>query len=341
MADGAAAPDSGSDVERRLDVEHRAGGAVVLTNPTPFDRTRQTTNASLDHWALAAPQRTWLAERSGEGWRELSYAEGLERAARLASSFQGLGLGPGRPLLILARNGIEHALIAYAAMRIGAPIAPVSPQYAQAGADPQRLGHAAALIGPAAVFVDDARAVDHALTTPALAGLPVIAAAHPRPGDHPLAALFDAARQADIARPDHIAKLLLTSGSTGRPKAVICLHANIAANGAQIAACFDDPDPWVAVHGAPWSHSLGGTAILHMLLHRGGTLYIDHGQPTPARFGETVRNLKSISTTYHNMVPAGWGPAGGAGAGRYAGAGVLRAGAATAIRRRRPGPERL
>ena len=294
-------------VERRLEVERRGDGTIVLRNPTPFARDRVTTNASLDHWAVAAPTRTWLAERSGHGWRELSYAEGLERVARLAGALKALGLGPGKPLLVLAQNGVDHALIAYAAMRIGAPVAPISPQYGHPGADPSRLAHAVELIRPAAVFVDDAAAFASALEAPLLAGLTVIAQAHARPGDHPLSVLLDAAPQGDIARSGDIAKLMLTSGSTGKPKAVVCLHRGVAANGAQIAACFDDPDPWVAVHGAPWSHSLGGTAILHMMLHRGGTLYIDHGQPTPTRFGETIRNLKAVPTTYHNMVPAGFG----------------------------------
>jgi feruloyl-CoA synthase len=62
----------------------------------------------------------------------------------------------------------------------------------------------------------------------------------------------------------------------------------------------------VLVNSAPWSHSLGANAILHMVLHRGGTLYIDAGQPVPGRFAETVRNLSEVATTYHNMVPAGW-----------------------------------
>jgi feruloyl-CoA synthase len=294
-------------VERRLEVERRADGSILLSNPTRFDPSFQTTNAALDHWAEAAPRRTWLAERSGEGWRSVAYAEGREQVARIAASLKGLGLGAGRPLLILAQNGIDHGLMAYAAMRIGAPIAPVSPQYGHPGADPQRLAHAVELVRPAAVFVDDAAGFETALASPALAAVPVIAARHPRPGHHPLTALLDAPAQANVATSTDIAKLMLTSGSTGRPKAVICLHANVASNGAQIAACFDDPDPWVCVHGAPWSHSLGGTAILHMLLHRGGTLYIDHGQPTPARFGETICNLKAIGVTYHNMVPAGWG----------------------------------
>ena len=80
----------------------------------------------------------------------------------------------------------------------------------------------------------------------------------------------------------------------------------MAANAAQITAVFDDPDPPVLVHSAPWSHSLGANAILHYGLHRGGTLYIDAGQPTAARFGETLRNLKEVSPTYQNMVPAAW-----------------------------------
>ena len=293
---------------RRLDVDHRADGSIILSNPAPFADGFQTTNAALDHWALNAPARVWLAERSGEGWRTLAYGEAWERIAGLAGALRGLGLGPDNPLLILGRNSIEHALIAYAAMRIGAPIAPVSPQYAQAGADPSRLAHAVELIRPAAVFVDDAGAAAVALDAPALSGVTVIAAANARPGDHPLGGLErDGASLKDLALPDDIAKLLLTSGSTGRPKAVICAHRNVSINSAQIDACFDDPEPPLVVHGAPWSHSLGGNSILHMVLHRGGTLYIDHGQPTSARFGETVRNLREIATTYHNMVPAGWG----------------------------------
>jgi feruloyl-CoA synthase len=293
---------------RRLEVEHRADGSIILFNPTPYATRFQTTNASLDFWARTDPSRLWLAERSGEGWRRLTYGEAHERIARLAGALNGLGLGPGKPLLILAGNGIDHALVAYAAMRIGSAIAPVSPQYGQKGAEPSRLAHAVELIRPAAVFVDDAATFGEALGRDVLAGLAVVAAHNARAGDHPIETLMrDGDALADQASPDDIAKLLLTSGSTGRPKAVIGLQRNLALNSAQIEACFDDPEPPLMVHGAPWSHSLGGNAILHMSLHRGGTLFIDHGQPTPARFGETVRNLKEVATTYHNMVPAGFG----------------------------------
>lgn len=291
---------------RRLEVERRPGGEVVLTNPTPFDTTFRTTIAPLGHWAAATPDTIWLAERSGEGWRTLTFAEAWQRISALAAGLREMGVVGERPLLILARNSIDHALVTYAAMGQGMPVAPVSPQYGLPGANLARLSHACEVLRPAAVYTEDAALFAEGLGADALAGLPVIASANARPGDTPLERLYRAGEAQPTATPDQHAKYLLTSGSTGLPKAVICLHRNMAANGAQIAACFDDPDPPVMVHSAPWSHSLGANAILHMSAHRGGTVYIDAGQPTAGRFGETIRNLKDVAPTYQNMVPAAW-----------------------------------
>ena len=292
---------------RRLDIERREDGSLVLANPTPFATAFLTTLQALDRWSTAAPDRIWLAERAGEGWRTVTYAEGARMVAAAAGGLKGLGLKRGDCLLILARNGIDHALISYAAMSQAVAVAPVSPQYGLAGADLSRLAYACGVLKPDAVYADDAVAFAGALEAEFLKGLPVVASANARPGDVTFDSLLASPPAACVAQPDDIAKLLLTSGSTGRPKAVIGLHRNISINAAQIAACFDDPDPPVVVNAAPWSHSLGANAILHMVLHRGGTLYIDAGQPTPAKMGETVRNLREVAPTYHNMVPAGWG----------------------------------
>ena len=291
---------------RALEVERR-GDVLILTNPTPYSNTVQTVIAPLLRWSSQAPRRVWLAERNAEGgWRTVTYAQAAEQVMRLAGGLLSLGLERGKPLLILARNGIDHALISYAAMMLGAPIAPVSPQYGLKGADLGRLAFAVERIKPAMVYVDEIFA--DALAAPFLAGLPVVASLNPRPGDQPFGTLQPSSEHSvTMCRPGDTAKLLLTSGSTGKPKAVVCTHANIALNAAQIAACYEDPDPPVLVNGAPWSHSLGANAILHMVLHRGGTLYIDGGQPLAGRFDETVRNLREVATTYHNMVPAGWG----------------------------------
>jgi feruloyl-CoA synthase len=291
---------------RSLEVEDRGAGELVIRNTAPFTLDFETATGPLAHWAKAAPDRTWLAERSGDGWRRVSFAEAAQEVAALAGGLQGAGVVGDRPLLILARNGIDHALVKYAAMSQGMPAAPVSPQYGLPGAIVARLAHAVEVLKPAAVYTEDAALFADGLGAECLAGLPVIAGKNARGGDIPLERLRRAAPAAAAARPDQHAKYLLTSGSTGHPKAVIITHRGLSVNSAQIAACYDDPDPVVMVNSAPWSHSLGANAILHMALYRGGTLHIDAGQPTAARFGETLRNLREVSPTYQNMVPAGW-----------------------------------
>jgi feruloyl-CoA synthase len=291
---------------KRLEVEERPGGEMILTNPTPFETKFQTMTAALEHWALKAPSRVWLAERSGAGWRTVTFGEARDQVATIAANLMAMGVVRLEPLLILAHNGIDHALIAYAAMSQGMPIAPVSPQYGYRNANPQRLARALEVLKPAAVYTDNAAVFEDGLDQPGLAGLPVIASKSHHPRHIPFERLLKGRMEVAAAKPEAPAKYLLTSGSTGHPKAVICTHRNVSLNSAQIAACFNDPDPPVMVHSAPWSHSLGANSILHYALHRGGTLYIDHGQPTAARFGETIENLKQVSPTYQNMVPAGW-----------------------------------
>ena len=290
----------------RLEVLHREGGEMVLSNPAPYDTRFQTMSAPLEHWAMKAPGRVWLAERSGGGWRTVTYGEASDRISAIASGLLAMGVVRQEPLLILAMNGIDHALIAYAAMSQGMPVAPVSPQYGLRGANPHRLARALEVLKPAAVYTDDAAMFAEGLMQPGLAGLPVIASKPNHPRHVPFERLTKGGHAFAAAKPTDPAKYLLTSGSTGHPKAVICTHRNIALNSAQNAACFRDTDPLVMVNSAPWSHSLGANTMLHQTLHRGGTLYIDHGQPTAARFGETVQNLREISPTYQNMVPAGW-----------------------------------
>ncbi|MBO9557854.1 MAG: AMP-binding protein, partial [Caulobacter sp.] len=237
---------------RALEVERR-GDVLILRNPNPYSRTVQTVTAPLARWASQAPHRVWLAERpepGAAGWRTVTYAEAADQVSRLAGGLSNLGLSRGKPLLILARNGIDHALVGYAAMSLGASIAPVSPQYGLKGADLTRLASAVERLKPAAVYVDDAEAFADALAAPFLEGLPVVTSRNAREGDVGFESLLDSDPVSPVCRPEDTAKLLLTSGSTGLPKAVICTHANIALNAAQIAACYEDPDPPVLVNSA-------------------------------------------------------------------------------------------
>jgi feruloyl-CoA synthase len=139
--------------------------------------------AALEHWARS--------RRTGSGWPNapatagatVTYAEALERISALAGGLRDLGVVGERPLLILARNGIDHALIAYAAMSQGMPVAPVSPQYGLTGANLARLDPRLRGAEAGRRLHRGRRLFADGLAAPALAGLPVIAGRNARPGD--------------------------------------------------------------------------------------------------------------------------------------------------------------
>ena len=58
--------------------EDRPDGAILLRTRVPLGPVARNTGAWLHRWAKEAPDRVFLAERSGQGWRELRYADGLQ-----------------------------------------------------------------------------------------------------------------------------------------------------------------------------------------------------------------------------------------------------------------------
>jgi feruloyl-CoA synthase len=58
---------------------------------------------------------------------------------------------------------------------------------------------------------------------------------------------------------------------------MICSNAQMKRQVAPILA----DEPPVMVDWAPWNHTAGGNSNFSIVLHNGGTLYIDPGKPTP------------------------------------------------------------
>ena len=75
------------------------------------------------------------------------------------------GLGPGRPLLILAENGIDHGLMMLGAMHVGVPVVPVSTAYARLSQDFGKLRYIFGLVEPGLIYVDEADRYAKALET--------------------------------------------------------------------------------------------------------------------------------------------------------------------------------
>jgi feruloyl-CoA synthase len=300
------------------DVEliRRHDGSLLMRSAEPLREYDSRIGDWLDRWAHEAPDRTFIVEQTPTGERSISYGEARGVVLQLAEGLLGYRLSPERPLAILAQNGIDHALIMLAAVYVGIPIAPIAPAYALQSTDYLKLSHAFELLNPGMVVVDDAelyrKPLEHALET----DIPVIALRNAScAGWRGLASLKgDGSHRDDVpaaaARVDRqtIAKFLFTSGSTGMPKVVINTHGMICSNSQmkrQVAPCLEDEPP-VMVDWAPWNHTAGGNSNFSIILHNGGTLYIDPGKPTPAKFGASLELLRRISPTIYFNVPRGY-----------------------------------
>jgi feruloyl-CoA synthase len=166
------------------------------------------------------------------------------------------------------------------------------------------------------VIVDDGVLYDPAIQHALDSSVPVVALRNPLPPRiRDLVSLRGngqhndeiAAAAAKVGR-ETIAKFLFTSGSTGMPKAVINTHGMICANSQmkrQVAPCLAEAPP-VMVDWAPWNHTAGSNSNFSIILHNGGTLYIDPGKPTPALFGASLELLRRVSPTIYFNVPRGY-----------------------------------
>jgi feruloyl-CoA synthase len=293
--------------------EPRADGSLILRSADPLGDYPVTVVHSLRARARADPSRLLVAERGPDGaWLGRTYGEAVAAADAIGQGLLDRGLGPGRPLLLLSGNSVDHLLVTLGAMTAGVPVAPVSVAYSLQSRDHARIKAIAELIRPGAVFAEDAGRFG-----PALDALPEIAAIvsrETRPGSEQLADLLDtepgpAGHEAfDKLDGDAVAKILFTSGSTGTPKGVINTHRMLAANQQMIRQAwpFLAAERPVIVDWLPWSHTFGGNHNVNLVVTSGGTLYVDAGRPAPGLFAQTVANLADVPPTIYFNVPAGY-----------------------------------
>src|SRR6266700_6528638 len=275
-------------LKRDIAVERRGDGVIILKSRIPLSPYATHIPASLAKWAAEAPERIWLAQRSGPDrqWRKLCYGEAKRTVDALTQGLLDLGLQPGRPVAILSGNSVEHALMTMAAMQARFPAAPVSPAYSLMSQDHVKLKYLFDLIKPDVVMVQDGPTFEKALKALPLTGVTVIHVARRCEAIESIAFADLAATpvtkdvEQSIAKitPDTVGKLLFTSGSTGMPKAVINTQEMMCANAAMMmqvrprdaGATLPTVLDWM-----PWNHTMGGNALFNPVLTEGGTLSID------------------------------------------------------------------
>jgi len=201
------------------------------------DATLETAPASAGQRTIAQLWRNAVAGgRTGaayltetdDGWREVSWAEADERVRAYANGFLARQVRKGDNVALLARNGLEWALLDFALARIGAVGIPI---YASSSA--RDVGYLLAHSEAVAVVCEDAaqlakvEAVDeelpslqHVLTYHDLDGLAAhgedFAAANPGALDEATAALTENDRYT----------IIYTSGTTGPPKGCMLSNRN-------------------------------------------------------------------------------------------------------------------
>ncbi len=302
-----------------------SGDATYLQAENDLDPYGVRLTDRLEHWAKHRPDRTWMARRDAvtKEWVHVSYAQAWEKAQRIGQSFLDMGLSVDRPVAILSENSLEHALIAIGAMTVGIPYCSVSTAYSLLSQDFEKLKHIFATITPGFVYASDwekySKAINTVVQSDAVVAVNNIATQTINTPDKAIKyikfedlfanATGDRVSHAMQATgPDTIVKFLFTSGSTKLPKGVINTQQMICANVQQISQSIPAmaEDPLVLVDWTPWNHTFGGNHDFNLILHHGGTMYIDDGKPVPALIGETLRNLREISPTMYLNVPTGF-----------------------------------
>jgi len=270
----------------------------------------------LDHWAVAAPDRVFLAERDENAeWRKITYAETRAEARNIAEALLARPLSAERPIAILSGNDIEHALLALGAMYAGIPFAPISPAYSLVSTDFGKLRHIFGLLTPGLIFAAEGGPYQRGIQAVAPADAEIVVTN--TPGElraTPFAALRKITATAAVDRahaavgPDTIAKVLFTSGSTGTPKGVINTQRMLCSNQEIVRTMlpFVKDDPPVLCDWLPWNHTFAGNHDFGLVLYNGGSYYIDEGRPVPGSVYATVRNLEDVQPNIFLNVPRGF-----------------------------------
>ncbi len=297
----------------KVQSETRADGTIILRSAYEMSSVAETTADWLRAWAGERPDTIFLAERSGPGWRTVSYAETLQRVQALAAALLERRLDGNTPILILSGNGIDHALLSLAAHHVGIPTVPVAEQYSLIPGAQAQLRYVIGLIGPAMVFAEDGDKFATALAMDDMRGREIVVS---RGGGEGVTRFADLLKggTADVEAanagvgPDTVAKILMTSGSTSNPKGVLTTQAMLCANQAQYADAlpFLKNRPPRLVDWLPWNHVFGGSNDFNLVLANGGSLYIDDGKPAKGPFERSIENNLLMNATIAFNVPVGF-----------------------------------
>ena len=210
----------------------------------------------------------------------ITYREFFALVTKMRAGLSSLGVGKDDKVAIIAPNGVEWAVTAYAAFGLGAVIVPMYPN--------QHEEEWAFIVGDsdAKVLLYHSHALDPAIarireSSPLLQHVVCVE------GDKATKGSYKSLLQYGSQHPvppspaglDDLFGLIYTSGTTAQPKGVMLTHRNMLANVETINLKYDFGPGDVTLSFLPWAHIFGQGAELHVLLARGfSTAFAENSQ---------------------------------------------------------------
>lgn len=215
-----------------------------------------TINNALDWWAKSRRDVVALALGSDE----ISYGAWVPWIDRVAAHLEALGVRPGDRIDACAANSLAYCTLSFAAMRVGAIIAPLNTRFTAHELQEIVADHGSRLIFSEAGQLEKFEGCDAEVR--AMSELNAL-----REGE--------AARPAHDPLPDVPVIIISTSGSTAKPKGVMFSHrtmlAYITANAMEEGALRDGGGVIVV---APLATSAGMVQLVHYAV-LGCTIYLE------------------------------------------------------------------
>jgi long-chain acyl-CoA synthetase len=204
------------------------------------------------------------------GDRSVTYAEFVDRVARLAAVFADLGIQPGDRVAVLMLNAPRYLELFHALPLAGAVIVPLNIRWTVA-----EIAFGLSDSGSRLLVVDDAFARLQPRLSASLPDLRFLFAGNEAcPAgmadyEASLAAAAPAGTEAPDPAPDDLVALFYTSGTTGGTKGVMLTHRNLWANALHCTIIMAISPDWVFLHAAPMFH-LADAAIVYAIVMQGG-----------------------------------------------------------------------
>ncbi|HLY17932.1 MAG TPA: long-chain-fatty-acid--CoA ligase [Bryobacteraceae bacterium] len=230
--------------------------------------------------------------------RTITYAQFIDRVARMASALRAMGVARGDRVAVLMLNSIRYLELYFAVPLAGAVFVPINIRW-----NPAEVLFGLSDCGARLLVVDDASA----RLPPALsAGLPTLQYLFAGDGGAPAGmadyeARLAAASPADVdVRPDEdeVAGLFYTSGSTGGPKGVMLTYRNLYANMLQGRASLAVGHDWMWLHAAPMFH-VASTVVYSLVMQGASSCFVPVFDPEAC-----LKAIERYRVTHMFVVPA-------------------------------------